>query len=279
LVEGDAAQLSQAILNICLNGIDAMPGAGVLAMVARDRTLDASSAMKLRLAPGMYVEIAVRDSGSGMDALTSARIFEPFFTTKAGRGTGLGLAMVYGTVKAHRGAIEVESEPGRGTLIRILLPRGDRKGRRTEIPPSNLPLPTRRTGRILVVDDDPLLRSTTKRMLERAGHEVLVAEDGKEALEIFEKTPEIGGILLDMSMPHMGGADCFQALRARDPAVKVVLMSGFARSEEVRASLATGALGFVGKPFSAARLHEAVAALLQGVRLSPEDDGGEDPLT
>ncbi|HYU15689.1 MAG TPA: response regulator, partial [Candidatus Acidoferrum sp.] len=279
VIEGDAAQLGQALLNLCLNASDAMEGRGVLRVEVGETMLAGESARSLGLTDGRYVTLAVSDTGCGMDVETRSRMFEPFFTTKPpGRGTGLGLAMVYGTITNHGGAIAVDSEPGRGTSIVLHLPAveiADRPAPAAEPHVAQAPPvagPTRpaldEAGLVLVVDDEPLLRRITRRSLERSGYRVLTASDGAEGLAVFqESAADIGVVLLDMAMPVMGGAECFLRMRAFDPRARVLLASGYALEEDARACLAAGALGFLEKPFASARLLEAVALALSDRRV------------
>jgi CheY-like chemotaxis protein len=187
-------------------------------------------------------------------------MFEPFFTTKEqGQGTGLGLAMVYGTIANHGGSIGVESAPGHGTTIRLYLPAVERVERAEPAPAAH----EKHAGRgalVLVVDDEPLVRNVTRRSLERAGYEVITASHGGEAVERFrERGAQVSVVVMDMAMPVMGGAECFHKLRAMAPGVRVLLASGYALEQEARACLAAGALGFLEKPFATKHLLEAVA--------------------
>jgi signal transduction histidine kinase/CheY-like chemotaxis protein len=309
-VEGDSAQLSQALVNLCINSADAMNGNGKLSVVMDEVVVIGKRAEALGLHDARYVTLAVSDTGCGMDRETQARMFEPFFTTKPpGRGTGLGLAMVYGTIANHHGAIQVDSEPGQGTTITIYLPAVEpvAKAEAIEIEKSEpietaepvrevaaavqavaalpvvgapetqpaaqeqpRPEPDARPARagkangdgavVLLVDDEPMVRSVTRRSLERAGYQVITASDGAEGVERFqERGADISVVLLDMAMPVMGGAECFRNLRALRPGVRVLLASGYALEQEARDCLAAGALGFLEKPFTTARLLDALA--------------------
>jgi two-component system, cell cycle sensor histidine kinase and response regulator CckA len=283
-IEGDSAQLSQALINLALNASDAMTGQGRLGLQVGEAALAGDRARELGAAEGRYVTIAVADGGVGMSREIRARMFEPFFTTKEqGRGTGLGLAMVYGTITNHGGAIAVESEPGRGTSITIYLPAVARVERAAPAqkpaeaegggePAATSPAPRNgrpvASGTVLVVDDETILRSVTRRALERAGYQVVTACHGADAIERFvERGGEFSVVLLDMAMPVMGGAECFRRLRAMDPRVRVLLASGYALEQEARECLAAGALGFLEKPFSNKRLLEAVARARDDRRL------------
>jgi signal transduction histidine kinase len=216
---GDPGQLHNALLNMALNARDAMPQGGELTFATRVEVLDVAriEAGRLEVAPGRYLAVDVRDTGVGMDAATLAHVFEPFFTTKdVGRGSGLGLAAVYGTTKAHRGAVEVASEVGRGTTFTLHLPlveaEADRQGE--EDAPA---VEARR--RILVVDDERMVRDVLRRLLERAGHQVVVADGGAEGVEIYRRQwHHIDLVILDVMMSDMDGREALAApSRAPEP--------------------------------------------------------------
>ena len=263
-VDGDAAQLAQALVNLCLNSVDAIAGDGEITVSARALRLDRDPPGGLSI--GDYVVLTVADTGAGMTEATRARMFEPFFTTKPqGAGTGLGLAMVYGAVQSHGGAIVVDTAPGRGTSIAIYIPAASLPAR-PSAPPSAAPLARR--GRVLVVDDEPVIRTTSKRVLERHGYDVIAADSGAQAIAQFRDHHD-AVVVLDMSMPGMGGAECFRELRAIDPGARVLLVSGYAIQDDIRACLEAGAAGFVAKPFATAVLLDAVAVVARGEQLPP----------
>jgi CheY-like chemotaxis protein len=209
--------------------------------------------------------MAVADTGSGMTEATRVRMFEPFFTTKPqGSGTGLGLAMVYGAVQSHGGTIVVDSALDRGTQIAIYVPAATLPTKRASA--SVIARPAPRRGLVMVVDDEPVIRITSKRMLERHGYDVIDADSGSQAIERFRDHRDVV-VVLDMSMPGMGGAECFRALRAIDPGVRVLLVSGYAIQDDVRQCLADGACGFVSKPFTASVMLDAVETIARGDQL------------
>jgi two-component system, cell cycle sensor histidine kinase and response regulator CckA len=273
VVEGDPSQLSQALVNLCLNGSDAMNGTGVLDIRVAETHLAGNQSRAIGIADGRYVALSVADTGSGMPAEAKARMFEPFFTTKdQGRGTGLGLAMVYGTVANHGGAIAVESAIGQGTTVTVYLPllsapprvEAREKGSTVCVPPSGT---GGDAGLILLVDDEPMVRKATRRSLERAGYRVMTAEDGSEAVQVFrEHGGQIEAVVLDMVMPVMGGADCFRALRGLDPELGVILVSGYALEKDARDCLAAGAVAFLEKPYDPPQLIELVRSACSGSR-------------
>ncbi len=258
---GDPAQLHHALLNLALNSRDAMPSGGTLRFSTRVVDLEAGRRARVLVEPaaGPLLEVAVSDSGVGMDRETLARLFEPFFTTKpVGQGTGLGLSAVYGTVRSHRGGLDVESQPGRGTTVTLWLPlAADEAGAEGHGPAAD-PAGTR--ARILVVDDERLVRDTLRRMLAHAGHEVLTASLGEEGVAIFrERWRDLDLVILDMVMPDLKGPDVYARLRAIDPEVRVVLSSGYSAEGEAQAVLDQGQATFLQKPFTLQAVCAAVA--------------------
>jgi signal transduction histidine kinase/CheY-like chemotaxis protein len=268
-IDADAAQVGQALINLAINASDAMGGKGRLAISTDAVELDGARAAALELPPGSYLALAVADTGCGMDAETQRRAFEPFFTTKPqGKGTGLGLAMVYGTARSHGGTVTLISTPGIGTTFTILLPRHAGVAPTPASPPAREPSMPRGEGAILVVDDDDDVRGVIARRLGQAGFDVLEARDGREGAATFAaRRAEIRLVVLDMSMPVMGGAECFQAIRAAADDARVLLTSGFTTEDHAQACLADGALGLLGKPFSTAQLWAAVEQALRGERV------------
>jgi CheY-like chemotaxis protein len=240
-----------------------MAGTGSLSIASDAVDLDEAAAAPLAVAPGRYARVRVTDSGTGMDEATRRRVFEPFFTTKpVGKGSGLGLSTVWGIAQAHRGAVTVESEPGRGATFAIYLPITDRE----PTVPAPAPAGTDETqaprGTVLLVDDEPAVRTGTARLLKRQGLDVLVATNGAEGLRVFdEHAPKIGLVILDMGMPVMGGAECFRRLRDRS-AVPVLVITGYAVDVEAQSLVAQGA-SLLEKPVPAADLKREVLRLLQ----------------
>jgi two-component system cell cycle sensor histidine kinase/response regulator CckA len=269
IVVGDPTRLQAALLDLGLNARDAMFDEGTLTISTRVLVLDEEGCRhpSFSLQPGNYVEITVRDTGVGMSEATVERIFEPFFTTKA-VGRGLGLAAVHGTVVQHRGAIEVHSRPGRGTTVVVLLPTDAPNVSETSmaasVPTPDKPAKVERRV-VLLIDDEPLLRKTGARMLESLGYRVVLGEDGTEGVTRFqEHHEEIALVLLDMVMPKMGGQAAFEAMRAIDARVPIILCSGYAADAAVRAMLEQGLAGVLAKPYRLAQLTE----LLERVAVS-----------
>jgi CheY-like chemotaxis protein len=275
VVVGDRGQLYQALLNLCINARDA-----VEELVRSDSEqlprlvlktcathLDAAEcAAHPEARPGPYVRLTVADNGCGMDEETRERIFEPFFTTKGvGRGTGLGMAIVYSAVKQHGGWIDVQSEPGKGTAFKILLPA--RAGVRSEpAEPRDTGL-ARGTETVLVVDDESSVRSMLVSLLTRCGYTVLTAQDGEEGVAILSREKkEIDLVLLDLSMPRMSGLQALARMRSIEPGVKVIVQTGYA--DEAVSLEET--IEVIAKPFQ-------VRALLATVRKVLDDRPGDTP--
>ena len=212
---------------------------------------------------GDYVILTVTDTGIGMEKETIGRIFEPFFTTKEiGKGTGLGLAMVYSIVKVLKGHIEVRSVPGSGTTFRIYLPASVKTMAETERPDSRS---MRGTETILIVDDEETLRYMAKDLLEAYGYNVLLAADGPEAIDLYlNKKDEIALVLLDMVMPRMGGRELYHRLLDINPEVRVVFASGYCPPEIVEQVWAEGIMGFVQKPYQIEDLAAELRLVLDG---------------
>jgi signal transduction histidine kinase/ActR/RegA family two-component response regulator len=262
-VLADTAQLQNAFLNLGLNARDAMPDGGVLVFATRLATI-ASPQPEEELAPGQYVQISVTDTGCGMSAETKRRLFEPFYTTKEiGKGTGLGLASVYGTVKNHGGAIRVESEVGRGTTFHIYLPLYE--GGVAVAPPGAAALPTGHGKKIMLVDDEPVILAPGEAMLRTLGYEVAAYRDPSAALAAYQQAwCRIDLVILDMMMPKMSGRELYLALRAVNPNVKVLLASGYSEDGEAHALMELGVRAFVQKPYRRAELAQMIAVALRG---------------
>ena len=261
-IEGDTGQISQILMNLCINAADAMGNAGTLTIAARDAVIEQDQHADLE--PGHYVELSVADTGCGMDPENIARAFESFFTTKdQGKGTGLGLSMVYGTVKSHGGTVKLDSELRQGTTVTILFPALDSDSDVATPEAEKQKAMTIGQGTILVVDDEELVRTTTARLLEKMGYKVLQAVDGEDAVRAYkEKSDEITLVLLDMAMPVMDGADTFHELKGIDPEVRVLIFSGYSAGATTNGLMDEGAVGFIQKPFLPDKLADAVAKAL-----------------
>jgi signal transduction histidine kinase/CheY-like chemotaxis protein len=260
-VRGDPTQLQQVILNLAVNARDAMPEGGTLTIATAVAELGEAEARELTGGPGgPALRLTVQDTGVGIPAPVRDRIFEPFFTTKPeGRGTGLGLATVYGVVRNHGGGVRVESEEGRGARFLVFLPL-EAEGPAPE--PKRAAAP-RGVGRVLVVDDEEVVRRVAGRLLASLGYEPVLAAGPQEAIDWLRGHP--GGadaVLLDLVMPGLDGRACFERLRQLEPALPVVISSGFAQDGRAQALLDLGAEEFVQKPYRAAELGQAVARAL-----------------
>jgi two-component system, cell cycle sensor histidine kinase and response regulator CckA len=274
-IQGDRGQLEQVIMNLAVNGRDAMPHGGTLTLETINAHLDEHYASEhLGVRAGEYVLLAVTDTGHGMDAETQAQIFEPFFTTKGpGKGTGLGLATVYGIVKQTGGSISVYSEPGRGTTFKIYLPRLSANVPRAQR--AAAAQPPRRAGRetILLVEDEESLRKLTSLMLGRQGFRILTARNGDEALAICRREGgEIHVVLSDMVMPQMSGQQLAAKIREQYPKMKFVFMSGYTEHAVVNQLLLDSDAVFISKPFNAAELAGKLQQVLGSI--APPCDPG-----
>src|SRR5262245_24280513 len=253
-VQADPGQMSQVLMNLCLNARDAMPQGGRLTLRTENVVLDEAYArLHLEARAGEYVRLRVADTGHGIPPEVLPRIFEPFFTTKGpGRGTGLGLAMVFGIVKQHRGWLDCDTAPGRGTRFDVYLPRSAaaEQAAAAEAAPA-APQPAGGSETVLLVDDEPLLRGLGRAILERHGYHVVLAEDGEQAVKVYEqRRGRIDLVLLDLTMPRMSGREAFARLLEVDPGVRVLFASGYS-AEQVNAAGHPRALGFVAKPYRA----------------------------
>jgi len=265
-VEGNAGQLEHTLLNLCINARDAMPGGGTLRIETRNVTLSEPEACgPAEAPPGEYICLSVSDTGVGIPSGNLPRIFEPFYTTKeAGKGSGMGLAMVYGIVKNHGGWIDARSEPGRGTTFRILFPASQDKPAAPGEPPRP-EMPAGGTETILFVDDEEALRSLATATLGSLGYRVLTARNGFDALARYEENRgEIELVILDLIMPEMGGVETFRRIRAIDPAARVLVSSGYAGDGRLELLLAEGAAGFLQKPYRLGTLAAAIRQALGG---------------
>jgi CheY-like chemotaxis protein len=257
----DAGQIKQVLLNLFLNAAEAMPGGGHLVLSTMTATHEDMAGKLYIPKPGKYVMLKVTDTGVGMNQETIERIFEPFFTTKdMGRGTGLGLASVYGIVKGHGGYIDVDSQKGRGTTFSIYLPASEEKIEEGAQP---LGATLKGTETVLLVDDEEGVREVSKELLESIGYRVLTAKDGKEALEIYTRNwAGIDIVVLDMVMPNMSGRETRDRMKEINPNVKILLSSGYSLESKAAAALKRRCDGFVQKPFRLRELSSEVRDIL-----------------
>jgi CheY-like chemotaxis protein len=261
-IEADPGQMEQVLFNLLVNAADAMPNGGELVLKTMNTTHGEMQGKLYRPKPGDYVLLQVTDTGMGMDKTTAERIFDPFFTTKErGRGTGLGLASAYGIVKGHDGYVDVDSTRGRGTTFSIYLPASTKSASEGVKHSDDV---AKGNETVLLVDDEDTIREVGGELLEAMGYRVLLAEDGKKALETYQQNQdEIDVVLLDMVMPNMGGGEAYDRLREIDPDVKVLLSSGFSIDGEATKILARGCDGFIQKPFTMKDLSERIRQVVQ----------------
>ncbi len=262
-VEVDRVQIQQVLLNLFVNAWQAMPTGGDLYIRTQNVTIDENYVKPYQVTPGRYVQISITDTGIGMDRTTRQKIFDPFFTTKdLSRGTGLGLASAYGIIKNHGGFINVYSEKGHGSTFNIYVPaslkavvKEEKRGEGT----------IKGSETILFVDDERMITEVANDLLEILGYNVMVAESGKEAVEIYaENRDVINAVILDMIMPDMGGGDTYDRLKELNPEVKVLLSSGYSINGQATEILDRGCNGFIQKPFKVNELSKKLREILDG---------------
>jgi PAS domain S-box-containing protein len=267
LVDADPGQLRQVVLNLIINATEAIgehEGRVTLTIdtVHASRTTFANAYFGETLTPGAYVRLTVSDTGRGMDAATQARIFEPFFTTKF-IGRGLGLAVLLGIVRSHRGALTVHSTPGQGTTFTILLPAVAVLALPVDV--AEAPRLERGSGTVLVIDDEAGVRSIAAELLEAFGFTSLAAADGQAGVAMFNRHADaITAVLLDLTLPGLSSAEICAALRARRPEVPIVLMSGYPEQQVAERLGGVVPAGFLPKPFTATQLQERILVALEG---------------
>lgn len=264
-VEADRAQLEQVLLNLLVNAGHAMPGGGEVFVTSANVTLEPSEVGGMDIEAGRYVKLAVRDTGVGMDESTRERLFEPFFTTRekgSVRGTGLGLASVYGIVKGHKGAINVQSEPGKGALFTIYLPG-------SQVEPARLPEGEKDLVRggetILLVDDEESIRNVVGEMVKALGYRLITARSGDEAIDIYRSGhEEIDLVIMDMIMPGLSGGAAIDAIREINPQVAVILSSGYSIDGAAQEIIEKGGrISFMQKPFVMTELSQQLRNTLE----------------
>jgi len=265
-VAGDATQLSQVVMNLCVNARDAMPGGGTLTLTAENLTLcHPVVSSPDDVAPGSYVRITVTDTGTGIPPDVMDKIFDPFFTTKEfGKGTGLGLSTVLGIARGHGGAVNVYSEPGRGTRVAVYLPALGQEPRE-RVAPTGADRPQGRGEQILVVDDEAPILTTVRLVLESAGYRVLTASGGAAALEAFRRhRGQISAIIMDMMMPEMDGRATLAELGKLDTTARVITASGLRPADFAAAVGPLRPRAFLQKPYSEDELLRTLADVLRG---------------
>jgi two-component system, cell cycle sensor histidine kinase and response regulator CckA len=262
LIRSQPSLIEQVLLNLVINACDAMPQGGKLTLLSERKFVDEVHARARNVQPGPYVHLAVSDTGCGMDMETQARIFEPFFTTKEeGKGTGLGLATVYGTIQEAGGFITVQSQPGQGATFHVHLPQINV----SEIAQS-APITTasaRGSETILLVEDQDQLRSLISEVLSKNGYRVLQAGHGQEALDVTRNYKEpIHLMITDLVMPQMGGRELVLALTSTHPGMKILFMSGYLDDTITQEEISSSSLAFIPKPFAPDTLAQKVREVL-----------------
>jgi CheY-like chemotaxis protein len=271
---GDATQLQQVLLNLCVNARDAMPDGGRLSVNAMGVTLDAETAARtLGAKAGPYVVITVEDTGSGIAPEHLEKVFDPFFTTKpVGEGTGLGLSTTLAIVKSHDGFLRVHSVLGAGTRVEVYLP-GYLATSVLDKHDANTEAPRGHGETVLVVDDEPAIRETTRLALEAHGYQVLEATNGADAIATCARhSQEMRVAVIDLMMPVMGGVAAIQILQRLAPRVRIIAVSGLAATRDVQQALSSGASEFLAKPYTAAALLHAIARALGQDSTAPSPD-------
>ena len=263
-IMGDATQLHQVLMNLCINARDAMPNGGKLHIEAENKVLDETYAQMIPDAkPGRYVGLTISDNGTGIPPANLGRIFDPFFTTKdKGKGTGLGLSTVQGIVKGHGGFINVYSEIGKGTQFRVHLPALE-AGQLENVQIINPDLPPGKGELILVVDDELAIREVTKATLETFNYTILTASDGTEAVALYaQHGDKIKAVLTDMMMPYLDGPATIRALQKLNPNVKIIASSGLTDNGKAIEAADLGVKNFLPKPYTADKLLKLLAEIL-----------------
>jgi PAS domain S-box-containing protein len=263
IINADPIQIEQILMNLGVNARDAMPDGGTLILRTENISLDgASDRGRLQAPPGDYVQLSVADTGLGMDRETLEHIYEPFFTTKeVGVGTGLGLAMVYGILRSHKGYIDCESRPGEGTTFRLYFPVIDQKAAAetaAEIADAEGGAET-----ILLVDDERAILDIGAGSLARFGYKVLTAADGESGLELYrDNREEIDLVVLDLNMPGIGGRRCLEEILALEPSARVIIASGYSSRGSREEAIEAGAAAFIDKPFDVHQLLKMIRKVL-----------------
>ncbi len=257
VIKGDPAQVENMIINICINGCDAMPNGGVL-NISTENTMGLPRKMGEERSDGSgYIRISIKDTGTGIEENNREKIFMPFFTTKEqGKGTGLGLSSVYGAVKSHGGFIDFQTAEDEGTVFHVYFPVIEEKIMRDE---SIAKIDEKMDKYVMVIDDEKIVRETVAKMLESLGCRVVTADSGEKGIEIYRREREIiNTVILDLRMPGMNGEEVFRNLKEIDSSVHVIICSGYVMDQNVNSMLESGARAFIQKPFTRDKIMEAL---------------------
>jgi two-component system cell cycle sensor histidine kinase/response regulator CckA len=261
VVEADQGQIQQVLLNLFVNAADAMPQGGNLVLKTSNATHNDIKSKQYHPAAGNYLRLTVSDTGIGMDEKVRQRIFDPFFSTKAtGKGTGLGLASVYGIIKNHGGYIDVQSQKGQGSQFSIFLPASDKKVLKITEPAPEI---MKGSGTILIVDDEEMVLDVGVRVIKKLGYTVQKSNNGRNAVALYKKFQDkINLVVLDIVMPDMGGGEVYDRLKEINPKVKVLLSSGYSIDDQAREIMERGCDGFIQKPFSMKAMSDKLSEIL-----------------
>jgi len=261
VVEIERMQMEQVLMNLFVNACQAMPEGGEICISTNNLWLDKSFVEPYEVTPGRYVKLSIADTGHGMDDITRQKIFDPFFTTKeVGKGTGLGLASTYGIINNHNGFITVDSEIGKGSTFNIYLPCSDKRIKRSKPLADKI---VKGSGTILLVDDEHIILDVARKMLQIIGYDVVTANNGKEAIRVYEENPEDTDlVIIDMIMPGLGGGELYDRLTEINPNVKVILSSGYSIDGDAEKILKRGCNGFIQKPFNMKDLSSILSEVL-----------------
>ena len=263
MTNADPAQIEQILMNLCVNGMDAMPNGGIISIETMNVTIDEAYARShAQITPGEYIELIISDTGIGMDKETKEQIFDPFFTTKeVGKGTGLGLAVVFGIVKTHSGYINCYSEPGKGTVFKVYLPAADALQQKLNKDETVSTREGKET--VMIVDDEDFIIEFTEQALTSYGYKVIKALDGESAIELYKTHQHIIDIIiLDLSMPGMSGWECMEHIREINPEALIIVASGFSTNGSRIEAENRGASFFIGKPYELNKLLRVIRELL-----------------
>jgi CheY-like chemotaxis protein len=259
-VRADVTQMQMVLSAVIHNAAESMESGGWIRVTTRNEIVGENSIIGQDLAPGPYVCLSIEDNGKGMDEEIRKRVFEPFFTTKF-HGRGLGMPAVYGIIKGHDGYVAVDSEPGKGTHVRIYLPAVETKEKKPEVRERE---PLKGAGTVLLIEDEALIMDVSRKVLERIGYRVLQARTGKEALRVCGSFQgKIDLAILDVVLPDMGGKEIYQNLLKERPALKVLVCSGYSVDGPAQDILQAGAQGFIQKPFSLLELNRMLQDILR----------------
>jgi signal transduction histidine kinase/ActR/RegA family two-component response regulator len=264
-VAADAGQCEQILMNLCINAKDAMPEGGILTLKTENVRLKGKpDTARINLAPGDYIRLTISDTGHGISEDKISHIYEPFYTTKEkGKGTGLGLSIVYAIAQNYGGAVECSSDPGSGTTFRVYLPTADAAGDSVQHESRQLVFKASRGHEaVLIIDDETDIIKISQKALQESGYTVITARSGEEGITRYLQN-HVDLVLLDVSMPGIGGVECLRQIMSMSPDAKVIMISGYLSNGRVEEAMTMGAQAFLTKPFSFEELRAAVKNVLE----------------